>query len=180
MSTTVPAGTATTTTTGQIAVDIGRRWSPYTLIPGLDGAPFKIESRRDGVDPGTLERFTIWIADDPRPEDPHDHPWPFRSVIKTGGYSERRFCRDENGVWHEVGVFTYRAGDMVMVPAGDAHVVFDVIPGTTTHMFIRPLTAGPRDWGHIVRNAEGEWVYHPVEADPGFLTRFKALNTRPE
>jgi hypothetical protein len=171
--------TTTTTTTGQQAANIGRDWTPFTIIPAPNGAPFKIESRRDGEEPGTLERFTVWLADDPRPEAPHTHPWPFRSVIKTGGYSERRFRRDENGVWTAVGVFTYSEGDVVEVPAGDAHAVFDVLPGTTTHMFIGRLTAGPKDWGHIVRNADGEWVYHPVEPDPSFLARFRALNTRP-
>jgi hypothetical protein len=175
MSTPAP----TTTTTGQQAANIGRAWTPFTLIPAPNGAPFKVESRRDGEEPGTLERFTVWLADDPRPEAPHTHPWAFTSRILMGGYSERRFRRDENGVWVEVGTFTYYAGDVVEVPAGDAHVVFNVLPGTLTHMVIGRLTAGPKDWGHIT-NTTGEWEYAPVEPDPGFLGRFKALNTRPE
>jgi hypothetical protein len=167
-----------TTTTGLPAQGLGRAWSPFTLIPGRAGAPYKAESRRDGEVPGTLERFTVWIADDPRPE-PHDHPWPFASAILTGGYSERRFRRGADGAWAARGVFVWRAGQTVEVPAGDAHVVFDVLPGTTTHMRIGPLTAGPRDWGHLLPGPAGALVWTQAAASPEFLAQLAALNQRP-
>lgn len=157
------------TSTGQLVSTGSRQWSPMVLIPNEDGAPFKAECKRDGLEEGTLERFTVWIADDPRDE-PHDHPWPFESQILTGGYSERRFRRQEDGTYVFVGDFTYKAGDRVIVPAGDAHVVFDVLPGTTTHMFIGKLVAGPGDWGHIVN---GRRVKNEASLD--FLRRLNAL-----
>lgn len=173
-----PTPTAPTTTTGLPTAGLGRAWGPFVLIPGLGGAPYKAESRRDGVEPGSLERFTVWIADDPRPE-PHDHPWPFVSTILTGGYSERRFRRGADGAWAPLGVFVWRAGQTLAVPAGDAHVVFDVLPGTTTHMLMGPLTAGPRDWGHLLPGADGALAWTPAAASPEFLAQLGALNTRP-
>lgn len=178
-----PAGTSPTapalTTTGLPTSGLGRAWSPFVLIPGRDGAPYKAESRRDGEQPGTLERFTVWISDDPR-DDPHTHPWPFVSRILTGGYTESRYRKGADGEWREVGVFTWRAGDVVEVPAGDAHVVFHVLPGTTTHMLIGKLTAGPQDWGHLVDSDDGTRLeYVPVSLDPAFKARLDALNKRP-
>ncbi len=157
------------TSTGQVVSTGSRQWSPMVLIPNEDGAPFKAESKRDGLEEGTLERFTVWIADDPRDE-PHDHPWPFESVILTGGYSERRYRRQADDTYVFVGTRVYRAGDRVVVPSGDAHVVFDVLPGTTTHMFIGKLVAGPSDWGHVI---DGRLVKNV--ASPDFLRRLNAL-----
>ncbi len=157
------------TSTGQLVSTGSRQWGPFVLIPGPDGAPFKAEAKRDGVEPGTLERFTVWIDGDPR-EDPHDHPWPFESLIVTGGYTELRYRRQEDGSYLFIGEFTYTAGDRVLVPAGDAHVVYDVLPGTTTHMFIGKLVAGPGDWGHVVN---GRWEKNVPSRD--FLERLTAL-----
>lgn len=167
-----------TTTTGLAVSNLGREWGPFNLIPGRDGAPYKAESRRDGVEPGTLERFTVWIGDDPR-LDPHTHPWYFESIILSGGYSERRLRKGPDGVWADAGVFHYRAGDRVEVPANHAHVVFAVLPGTTTHMFIGPLVAGPKDWGHLVPDSDGVLQYQQAVTTPVFLEALKVLNYRP-
>jgi len=175
----LPAPPAATTSTGLAASNLGRTWSPFNLIPDQLGAPFKAESRRDGEEPDTLERFTVWIGDDPR-DDPHTHTWPFTSTILTGGYTERRYRKGPDGEWREIGVYVHRKGAVVEVPAGDAHVVYDVLPGTTTHMKIGKLTAGPRDWGHLVQaDSSGELTYVPNESDPSFLGRLQALNIRP-
>lgn len=172
------APSASTTSTGLATAGLGRDWSPFNLIPDQLGAPFKAESRRDGEKPGTLERFTVWIGDDPR-EDPHTHPWPFTTTLLTGGYTEDRYRRDAEGNWQRIGSYVHRKGAVVEVPAGDAHVVYDVLPGTTTHMLIGKLTAGTRDWGHLLPSPDGGWTYVPNESDPSFLGRLQALNTRP-
>jgi hypothetical protein len=169
----------TLTSTGRDTANQTREWGPWTLIPDQQGAPYKMERVRAGEEEGTLERFTVWRADDPR-DDPHDHPWPFVSRVLTGGYSERRYRRQADGTYLPVGTFTYRAGDWVTVPAGDAHVVFDVLPGTTTHMTIGRLTAGPKDWGHVVFDEETETLVHVKNVtSPEFLAHFRALNTPP-
>lgn len=169
----------TLTSTGRDTANQTREWGPFVLIPGLNGEPYKAEKVRAGVESGTLERFTVWIADDPR-SDPHDHPWPFESEILTGGYSEHRYRRQADGTYTFVGTFRYRTGDTVTMPAGDAHVVYNVLPGTTTHMKIGHLTAGPRDWGHIVTNHEtGTMVHVPNATGSMFLAHFRALNTPP-
>jgi len=167
------------TTTGLATAGLGRAWSPFVLIPGLDGAPYKAESRRDGEEPGTLERFSVWIFNDPR-DDPHTHPWPFTSRILTGGYSERRYRKGPDGEWREIGVYVHRAGAVVEMPAGDAHVVFDVKEGTTTHMLIGKLIAGAQDWGHLVEDEDGTRLgYVPVQPDAAFKSRLDVLNRRP-
>lgn len=166
-----------TTTTGLPASNLGREWGPVIHIPNTNGAPFKTECRRDGVEPGTLERFTVWISDDPRGE-PHNHPWPFESELLSGGYTEDRY-RKVGEEWTFIGTFTYRKGDRAVVPAGDAHVVYDVLPGTTTHMFIGPLVAGPKDWGHLILDTEGQFKYEPAVTTAEFLERLKVLNHRP-
>lgn len=167
-----------TTSTGLATSNLGREWSPFVLIPNQSGAPFKAESRRDGEEPGTLERFTVWIFDDPR-SDPHTHPWPFTSEIVTGGYTEDRYRLDSEGNFRHIGSFVWRAGDTVHVPEGEAHVVYNVLPGTTTHMKIGKPPVGPRHWGHLVPDADGVLRYVPNESDPAFMGRLKALNTRP-
>lgn len=168
-----------TTTTGQKAVNIGREWSPFVFIPGNNGAPYKAESKRDGVEPGTLERFTVWLDDDPR-DDPHTHPWPFVSTILSGGYRERRY-RKVDGIWRCIGERIYSVGDFVAMPADEAHVVFGVWPGTTTHMKIGQLTAGPRDWGHIIEAEDAALQqFVPATATPEFLATMAILNKRPQ
>jgi len=73
--------------------------------------------------------------------DPHDHPWPFMTVILRGGYWEHRF--DENGAyvwcdWHGAGSVLFRR-------AADYHML-ELKPGETAWtLFI----TGPKvqKWG---------------------------------
>lgn len=169
--------TTATTSTGQ-AIPTSREWGERKAIPGRMGAPFKLERSRAGIEEGTTERFTVWIDDDPRHE-PHDHPWPFTSTLLSGGYTEDRYRQDRSGQWRKIGTVTYRKGDTVHVPAGDAHVVYDVLPGTTTHMLIGKLTAGPRDWGHLVIDESGDLQWMQNVASPEFLQALAVLNTPP-
>ena len=163
-----------TTTTGQAISGLGRTWSRPRHIPGPDGLAFKTESRRDGLWPNTLERWTVWHKPDPRTV-PHTHPWPFVSKIVKGGYKEARWTRnEESGQWEFVGDFWYKEGDIVIVGKNDAHCIIELLPGTVTHMLIGALFAGPQDWGHV------NLLTHEVEkskASKAFLDALADLNT---
>lgn len=166
----------TLTSTGRDVATQTREWGPWVMIPGKNGTPYKVERTRAGEEPGTQERFTAWVSGDPR-LDPHTHPWPFEATIKTGGYTERRYY-NVNGEWMLKHVIEYRPGDVMSVPSDEAHVIFNVLPGTTTHMRMGKLVAGPKDWGHLVYTVEG-FEYVKNEVDPEFMGRFKILNTPP-
>ena len=171
------ATTATTTTTGQAVSGLGREWTAFRHIPGLDGLAYKSESRRDGELPGTLERWTIWHKPDPRTDMPHTHPWPFVSLICSGGYREARYRLDpQTNKWSFVGDFWHKAGDFVVVDRYDAHIITEVLPGTVTHMLIGPLFAGAQDWGHV-NLATGQ--LEPAKASPDFLRWLSELNAKP-
>ena len=73
--------------------------------------------------------------------DPHDHPWPFVTVILRGGYFEHRF--DQDGAW--AGIKWYGAGSILFRRAKDFHIL-ELPPGKTAWtLFI----TGPKQqtWG---------------------------------
>lgn len=51
--------------------------------------------------------------------DPHDHPWPFMTVILKGGYFEHRF--DKTGAW--AGSKWHGAGSVLFRRAADYHML---------------------------------------------------------
>jgi len=173
----------TTTTTGAAATLTNREWSNWSIIPNRMGSPYKIERRRAGVESGTLERHTSWVArsSDPRP---HNHPWSFTVKILSGGYIEWRYEPevDEFGDTHyKVEPYHRKAGDVYVCPHGTIHMISDVMDGTTTHMMIDSLVAGPRDWNSF-RSEKRSWDSEKltkVDSDPNFLEMFKLLNTPP-
>jgi len=92
--------------------------------------------------------------------DPHDHPWPYLTVILRGGYEEQRF--DDKGnvtsvKWHGPGSILYR-------PAGSWHKL--VLPGRQgepcepcTTLFI----TGPKAqrWGFLVDGVKVPYDRYP-------------------
>lgn len=77
-----------------------------------------------------LQKFDIavrvhHILTSDKGDTPHDHPWPFVSVILKGGYYEKRY--DQNGVmtsleWHGPGSILYRKPTdfhMLWLPEGE-------------------------------------------------------------
>jgi hypothetical protein len=176
---------AQTTSTGQ-ALPTDRAWGPWVFIPNpFTGAPYKAQRTRAGVEEGTSERLTIWLGDDPRDGEPHDHPWPFTTTIIPSptrggtGYLEEVWTFDAAGK-PTVEVFWRGAGETFEVPAGRAHHVRNVVPGTMTHMVIGKLTAGPKDWGHWTPGADGTYKYSLAQASPEFLQLLKHFGHLPE
>jgi len=172
-----------TTTTGAAATLTEREWTNWSIIPNRMGSPYKMERRRAGATPGSLERFTVWVArgSDPRP---HNHPWSFTSRVLSGGFLEWRYIPqvDEFGdTYYKTESFYRKAGDVYECPHGTIHMITDVMDGTTTHMMIDPLVAGPRDWNSF-RPEKRSWDTErlvKVDSDSNFLEMFKLLNTPP-
>lgn len=73
--------------------------------------------------------------------DPHDHPWPFVTIILRGGYWEHRF--HEDGIW--AGTKWHGAGSVLFRRAKDFHMLELPPSKTAWTMFI----TGPKQqtWG---------------------------------
>jgi len=129
-------------------------------------------------DPDIGTKKLLWWHDkDPRDE-PHNHPWDFRSAIISGGYTEERFWIDEDGKVQRDEV-TYEAGQINVVPANVYHNVISVEPGTVTYLDCGPARTG-NEWGYLdIRN--GEYITFKDLTPDNFLEMFQGLNphTRP-
>jgi hypothetical protein len=155
------------TSTGNDKVLTNREWSDWKMIPGPNGAPFKVECLRAGLQPGHSERLTVWLDDDPRP---HDHPWrEFVSTVFSGGFTEVRFETVNGEVVRTE--HQRRAGDTYTCPAGVVHMIINVLPGTRTHMMMTPNEI---KWGSYNLPDLSPAVFNPV-----FLENLKALNSKP-
>lgn len=133
---------------GMVEALTGKRGA-FELLPMLPGG---------GI---THIRLTWWHEPDPR-QDPHNHPWSFRSLILSGGYTERRVTGGDR---------TYRAGDINDVGAFAFHTVAEVLPNTVTLMICGPYAKGG-EWGHLV----GDGGFVPAKAEVSFIEAIKAIN----
>lgn len=131
------------------------------LIEGLTGKRGVIEMLPLLPEGGiTHIRLTWWHEPDPR-TDPHNHPWSFRSLILSGGYTEQRADGRE---------LIHRPGDINDVGAFVFHCVTAVLPQTVTLMFCGDYAKGG-EWGHI-----GDGGYVPAKAEPAFLDAIRSIN----
>lgn len=92
----------------------------------------------------------------------HDHPWPFRTTILSGGYAEKVLY--ENSVHGAGDRLHFRGQVTTNLMAGFRHRILDVLPGTYT--LVRAGRA-VRDWGFWVQNDSRDdysevyrWVDH--------------------
>lgn len=79
----------------------------------------------------------------------HDHPWPFRSIILSGGYQEATpegFKLTKR--WH-------LEGQTRVMDATTPHYISEVLPDTWTLIITGPVQ---RDWGFY--GTRGDWVKH--------------------
>ena len=56
--------------------------------------------------------------------DPHDHPWPFRSVVLAGGYVEEVFSLDGSS-----SLVRRNVGESFVIPAGHIHRIVELPEG---------------------------------------------------
>lgn len=116
-----------------------------------------------------LERYYVFLRDRERfpfnvflhkflksdPDDVHDHPWPYATLILKGGYWEWTPQFNSEGLkigevacWCGAGSFRFR-------PATSYHRI-ELDPGVDCWTLFMP---GPkqRDWGFLVKNAWVQW-----------------------
>jgi hypothetical protein len=89
------------------------------------------------------------------PDDVHDHPWPYATLILKGGYWE--WIPQFNGQGQKIGeVAAWRGpGHFRIAPARSFHRI-ELDPAVTAWSLFMP---GPkqRDWGFLVRNQWIQW-----------------------
>lgn len=79
------------------------------------------------------------------PDDLHDHPWPYATLVLKGGYWETT----------PAGKFWRGAGHFRICPANSFHRI-ELEPGVTTWTLFMPGVK-QRDWGFDVK---GTWIDH--------------------
>lgn len=89
------------------------------------------------------------------PDDVHDHPWPFLTVILRGGYWEWTPQFDAQGRKTGEIACWYGPGSVRWASANQYHRV-ELDPNVTCWTLFMP---GPkqRDWGFLVRNQWVQW-----------------------
>lgn len=164
---------------------------PPLHIPDATGRIYKTELVLVRT-PERVLKINWWHAPDIRK--PHNHPWPFRSTILVGGYTETRYWVEQEDGMDEavlrlekqpetVRVLkkeqrSYKVGDVnefptlndptahaLGAPGSIFHTVDEVLPGTVTQMECAALTAGPGDWGYL--NLE-TLQFEKAQPDPNF------------
>ena len=116
-----------------------------------------------------LERYYLLLKDRKRfpfnvflhkflkgdPDDVHDHPWPYCTIILAGGYYE--WVPQFNSAGQKTGEIRYwrGPGHFRFCGAGSYHRI-ELKPGVAAWTLFMP---GPhkRDWGFLVNN---NWIQH--------------------
>lgn len=136
----------------------------------------------DHADMGTL-KITKWHQDDPRGENPHNHPWAdadgmsFISYIVRGGYTETITALDGTTTSRD-----YRAGDLNYARYASFHTVGNILPGTLTVLMCAPravVETKGEEWGYLLFE-DGQPVRVGMNdsrvKDNSFLSRAAVLN----
>ena len=133
------------------------RWGRYRVIMDrVNGEPY-------------LERYYVFLKNRRRfpfnifvhkflksdPDDVHDHPWPYATLILRGGYWEWLPVFDGHGskiheycVWRGAGSFRF-------APANSFHRI-ELDPAVECWTLFMP-GAKQRDWGFLVKNKWVQW-----------------------
>ena len=134
-----------------------QRWGRYRVIMDrLDGEPY-------------LERYYVFLRDRNRfpfnifvhkflksdPDDVHDHPWPFATLILKGGYWEWRPQFDAQGKKTGEIAKWYGPGSFRTAQATTYHRI-ELDPDITCWTLFMP-GAKQRDWGFLVKNKWIQW-----------------------
>ena len=111
--------------------------SPVFTKLHLEGLPFA----------AVLHRFS-----DIDRGDPHDHPWPFRSTILSGGYVEQVY-HPKAGLVETV---ERKPGDSFDIGAGHIHRIVD-LPAGECWTLIQPLGLKEQEPGFYQFREDGVW-----------------------
>lgn len=120
-------------------------------------------------------RQHVWLAPDIRP---HNHPWEFIDckVLYGGGYTATEWIPNDDGTYTER-VTTLRPGDPEhRVTHKEYHQITEVVPGTVTVMTFGPVVGDGRQWGHLVKDADGNWAHDSNTNQEGYLDAMRHFN----
>lgn len=99
---------------------------------------------------------------------PHDHPWPFASLVLRGGYSERIHPRPRQDLAQHHDRF-HRSFSLHRTSCMVAHRILDLKPNTVTLVLVGPRR---RDWGFWEPSRSLRNVLGPV---PGVFVPWEAF-----
>ena len=116
-----------------------------------------------------LERYYVFLKDRERfpfnafvhkflksdPDDVHDHPWPFATLILKGGYWEWTPIFDAEGRKTGEVARWYGAGSLRTAKANTYHRI-ELDPDITCWTLFMPGIK-QRDWGFLVKNRWVQW-----------------------
>jgi hypothetical protein len=134
-----------------------KRWDRYRVIMDrVENQPY-------------LERYYLFLKERKRfpfniflhkflksdPDDVHDHPWPFLTVILRGGYWE--WTPQFNSQGQKIGEIAQwcNPGSVRWASAGQYHRI-EIDPEVTCWTLFMPGIK-QRDWGFLVRNQWIQW-----------------------
>ena len=95
------------------------------------------------------------------PDDVHDHPWPFATLILRGGYWEWRPLFDAQGLRQGETARWCCAGSFRTARANTYHRI-ELDPDVTCWTLFIP-GAKQRDWGFLVKNKWVQWEQYLIQ-----------------
>lgn len=140
-------------------------------IPNEDGDVVKTELVLERSPGRTVKINWWWLPDNVGGRNkPHNHPWPFDSMVLHGWLKEVRYTPNGDGTY-SVKELTHRAGDTYFMDSNEFHVVTDVGHGTVTRM-VCGEAAPDNEWGYL----DSPGTYVRATMDPDFMRRLWAVN----
>jgi hypothetical protein len=89
------------------------------------------------------------------PDDVHDHPWPYATLILKGGYNEWLPQFDKQG--RKIGeIAVWRGPGHFRVCSANSFHRIELDPGITAWTLFMP-GAKQREWGFLVKNVWVQW-----------------------
>jgi hypothetical protein len=116
-----------------------------------------------------LERYYLFLKDRERfpfnvflhkflksdPDDVHDHPWPYATLILKGGYYE--WLPQFNSKGEKVGELqVWRGPGHFRISRANSYHRIELDPGVTAWTLFMPGIK-QRDWGFLVKNVWVQW-----------------------
>jgi hypothetical protein len=121
-----------------------------------------------------LERYYLFLKDRERfpfnvflhkflksdPDDVHDHPWPYATLILKGGYYEWLPQFDQQG--RKIGELqVWRGPGSFRISSANSFHRIELDPGVTAWTLFMPGIK-QRDWGFLVKNKWVQWEQYLV------------------
>jgi hypothetical protein len=137
------------------------RWALFSIfdIPSQALPGFVYLRRLRIVQTPWFGNYLHWIFTPDLDQDPHDHPWPFWTIVLRGGYDECRWkirpCCVQGSLEHaEFSIHRWKRFSIHKVDMDEAHQIFSIKPNTTTLVFVGRRR---REWGFYTPDGFVDW-----------------------